>query len=70
MPFPTELELGKYHWCSCGKSKKIPFCDGSHKGSEHKPHLFSIDVKKRVVLCNCQHTNNPPYCDGSHDLYK
>ena len=23
-----------YYWCSCGKSSKQPFCDGSHKGTE------------------------------------
>ena len=28
----VDLEEGKeYHWCSCGMSKKQPFCDGSHK---------------------------------------
>jgi CDGSH-type Zn-finger protein len=26
-------EAGKtYCWCSCGKSAKQPFCDGSHTG--------------------------------------
>ena len=26
-----EVEQGKsYYWCSCGKSSKQPFCDGSH----------------------------------------
>ena len=26
-----EVEQGKsYFWCSCGKSSKQPFCDGSH----------------------------------------
>ena len=29
-----EVEQGKsYYWCSCGKSSKQPFCDGSHKGT-------------------------------------
>ena len=33
-PYMTDLEEGKdYFWCSCGKSAKQPFCDGSHKGS-------------------------------------
>ena len=27
-----DVEQGKsYYWCSCGKSSKQPFCDGSHK---------------------------------------
>ena len=29
-----------YFWCSCGKSLKQPFCDGSHKGTEFKPLNF------------------------------
>lgn len=31
---PVKIELDAdetYYWCSCGKSKKQPFCDGSHK---------------------------------------
>ena len=37
---PVEFEVVKeksYYWCSCGKSKKQPFCDASHKGSEFNP---------------------------------
>ena len=31
-PIPVEVEAGKdYWWCSCGQSKRQPFCDGSHK---------------------------------------
>jgi CDGSH-type Zn-finger protein len=31
-PSPVDVEAGKaYWWCSCGKSAKQPFCDGSHK---------------------------------------
>ena len=27
----VEVEKDKsYYWCSCGKSSKQPFCDGSH----------------------------------------
>ena len=33
-PAKVTVEAGKdYWWCACGKSKKQPFCDGSHKGS-------------------------------------
>ena len=31
----VEVEKDKsYYWCSCGKSAKQPFCDGSHKGTD------------------------------------
>lgn len=30
----------KYFWCSCGRSAKQPFCDGSHKGTEFTPVEF------------------------------
>lgn len=61
-----KLEPGTYYWCSCGKSKKQPFCDGAHKGSEFTPMPFDIEETKKVPLCNCKYTNDPPYCDGFH----
>ena len=31
-PYAVEVEAGKsYWWCTCGKSAKQPFCDGSHQ---------------------------------------
>jgi CDGSH-type Zn-finger protein len=30
-PIAVDVEKDKsYYWCSCGKSAKQPFCDGSH----------------------------------------
>ncbi len=30
-PYAVDVEQGEtYYWCSCGKSKNQPFCDGSH----------------------------------------
>jgi CDGSH-type Zn-finger protein len=65
---PTVLELaaGTYWWCRCGKSKKQPYCDGAHKGSEFTPLKFELAEAKRVALCNCKHTAGQPFCDGSH----
>jgi CDGSH-type Zn-finger protein len=66
-PCAVELEMGKeYHWCACGRSKKQPFCDGSHKGTEFTPLKFTATEAKTAYLCACKQTKNPPYCDGTH----
>ena len=63
-----EVEEGKfYFWCSCGKSSKQPFCDGSHKGTEFKPLAYKAESTKRVFFCLCKQTNDQPFCDGSHN---
>jgi len=67
--FPAVLkaEKGSFYWCSCGKSKKQPFCDGAHKGSEFTPLKVDITEAKTVAWCQCKHTKTPPFCDGSHN---
>jgi CDGSH-type Zn-finger protein len=64
-PYVVNLEPGTYKWCSCGKSKKQPFCDDSHQGTSFSPVTFSTTERKMVMLCGCKHTKNPPYCDGN-----
>ena len=66
IPFSVTLGPGTYHWCSCGRAGREPFCDGSHKDSGKEPVEFTIVKKEQVVLCACQRTKNPPFCDGSH----
>jgi len=66
-PIVLDLAPDTYYWCSCGKTKNQPFCDGSHEGTNFLPIEFTITEKKQVTLCNCQRTNDGPYCDGSHE---
>ena len=62
-----DLKAGTYFWCSCGESKKQPFCDGGHKGSEFQPKKFEVKEDTRVKMCLCKHTQSASgYCDGSH----
>jgi len=39
-----EMETGTYMWCSCGRSEKQPFCDGSHRGTHFKPEKVVITI--------------------------
>jgi CDGSH iron-sulfur domain-containing protein 3 len=67
---PIAVELKKdetYHWCSCGKSSKQPFCDGSHQGTSFMPLTFTAVKDETAHLCACKHTKNAPYCDGTHN---
>jgi CDGSH-type Zn-finger protein len=65
-PIVQPMEPGVYYWCSCGVSKKQPFCDGSHKGTEFSPLKTEIKGKKTVAWCACKRTRTKPFCDGSH----
>jgi CDGSH-type Zn-finger protein len=66
-PLPIEVEEGKsYFWCSCGKSSKQPFCDGSHEGSDFTPVKYDATETVTKYFCACKHTDSQPLCDGSH----
>ena len=66
-PFAVDVEADKdYYWCSCGKSKAQPFCDGSHKGSDFVPTKYSATESKKVYFCGCKHSANGALCDGTH----
>jgi CDGSH-type Zn-finger protein len=67
-PFGVEVEAGAtYFWCACGRSKRQPFCDGSHKETGFTPVRFQPAESGRVFFCGCKSTGTPPLCDGSHN---
>lgn len=66
-PYVLELEPGTYWWCSCGRSKDQPFCDGSHEGTGFVPVEIEINDKQTVAFCGCKQSADKPYCDRSHD---
>ena len=69
---PVKVNLSKgqeYHFCTCGKSKSQPFCDGSHVGTSFNPKVIVSDEEGEAYLCACKHTANTPFCDGSHKQF-
>ena len=68
-PIGVDVVEGKsYFWCTCGKSLKQPFCDGSHKGTEFSPLVYKSEQSKKVFFCTCKQTKDQPLCDGSHNI--
>ena len=69
---PVRVNLAKgqeYHFCTCGRSKSQPFCDGSHAGTSFNPRVIVAEEDGEAWLCACKHTGNAPYCDGSHKQF-
>jgi CDGSH-type Zn-finger protein len=63
------LEAGKaYFWCTCGRSAKQPFCDGSHKTTSFQPLRFVAETTGTFNLCGCKATDDKPFCDGTHNM--
>ncbi len=66
---PVKVNLSKgqeYHFCTCGRSRSQPFCDGSHAGTGFTPRVIVSDADQEAFLCACKHTGNAPFCDGTH----
>jgi glutamate synthase domain-containing protein 2/CDGSH-type Zn-finger protein len=66
---PVKVSLAKgqeYHFCTCGRSRSQPFCDGSHAGTAFTPRVIVSEEEQDAYLCACKHTRNAPFCDGTH----
>jgi CDGSH iron-sulfur domain-containing protein 3 len=61
-PYVVELGPGSYYWCACGRSKRQPYCDGSHRGA-CSPIKLEQGQAGPVRLCGCKESASKPYCD-------
>lgn len=69
-PIKVNLTSGQeYYFCTCGRSKGQPFCDGSHAGTSFTPKTFVAEEDQEAYFCACKHTRNAPFCDGSHNQF-
>lgn len=67
-PYEVSVQAEKtYYWCACGRSKKQPFCDGSHKGTGFEPVAWKAAEAGPVWFCGCKRSKSRPRCDGSHN---
>jgi len=69
---PIKVSLTKsedYYFCTCGRSKSQPFCDGSHAGTTFTPQVIVAEEDGDAYLCACKHSGNRPYCDGTHKQF-
>ena len=70
-PFRAQVTAGELIvWCVCGRSARQPYCDGSHRGTEHRPLRYTAPANLTVAFCGCKQTKQPPFCDGSHLAFR
>jgi CDGSH-type Zn-finger protein len=65
-PYVMDMDPGTNFWCTCGKSSKQPFCDGSHVGTSFVPKKVVIAEAKKVAWCGCKQSKIGAFCDGTH----
>ncbi|MBT9316526.1 CDGSH iron-sulfur domain-containing protein [Leptothoe spongobia] len=49
-PQVLTLEAGTHWLCTCGQSKKSPYCDGSHQGTSFQPLALELEAPKQVEI--------------------
>ena len=66
-PLAVDVTEGNdYYWCTCGKARVQPFCDGAHRGTSLTPMKYTAKRSETIYFCGCKKTKTSPVCDGSH----
>lgn len=66
-PFTIEMTPGeKQYLCTCEKSSKLPFCDGSHRGLGKTPLVINFTEDSRVLISGttCGQASNDGHSHG------
>ncbi len=51
-PYRLIVKKGeKKSFCKCGKTKKPPFCDGSHCDTGIEPYRVTFEEDRKVSIC-------------------
>jgi CDGSH-type Zn-finger protein len=73
-PIRVEETSGKKAYCTCGRSEKLPYCDGSHNrlSTGCKPVKLILAEAEAGTrwICQCHQSRNMPWCDGTHNTLK
>ena len=67
-PYIITEQPGLKKYCACGKSQKLPYCDGSHKGTGLHSLKVEFEEEKTVAICSCGRSAKLPFCDGAHKV--
>lgn len=63
-PCIVEIDPGTVYKCQCGRSKTLPFRDGSHTGTMFSPMEIYFEEKYRVAFCDCSRQKSLPSATG------
>lgn len=70
-PIVIDETPGKKAYCMCGRSEKLPYCDGAHsrEGVGVVPIVEEIEEAGKKAVCQCHKSKILPWCDGTHSRH-